>query len=106
MSDALHIQPFFHDDTNTWTYVVSRGADAVLIDPVLDYDPRSGQLGSQGIDAVLACLRRAGKPVSRMWVEDYTGYTKQSVNHILQGLCDAGEARRVEGGTVLLWEGV
>lgn len=57
-------------------------------------------------EAVLACLRRAGKPVSRMWVEDYTGYTKQSVNHILQALCDAGAARRVEGGTVLLWEAV
>lgn len=57
-------------------------------------------------EAVRACLRRAGKPVSRMWVEDYTGYTKQSVNHILQSLCEAGEVRRVEGGAVLLWEGV
>ena len=56
--------------------------------------------------AVRECLRRAGRPVSRMWVEDYTGYTKQSVNHILQSLCEAGEVRRVEGGAVLLWEGV
>ena len=36
-----------------------------------------------------------------MWVEDYTGYTKQSVNHILQGLCDAGEARRLVDGVGL-----
>ena len=66
MSDALRIQPFFDDATGTWTYVVSRGSDAVLIDPVLDYDAKSGQLGSQGIDAVLAYLREHGLTLHRV----------------------------------------
>lgn len=56
--------------------------------------------------AVVVCLRKAGKPVSRTWVVDYTGYTKQSVNHILNALVDEGKARRIDGGDVLLWEGV
>ena len=43
METALEIQPFFHTATGTWSYVVSRGGDAVVIDPVLDYDPKSGR---------------------------------------------------------------
>ena len=54
--------------------------------------------------AVLACLKAAGRPVGQAWVEDYTGYTKQSVNHLLGCLVESGAARRVEGWTVLLWE--
>jgi len=53
---------------------------------------------------VIACLQRAGKPVTRTWVEDYTGYTKQSVNHILVTLVDLGKVRRIEGGEYILWE--
>lgn len=66
MTHALHIEPFLHAGTGTWTYVVSRGGDAVLIDPVLDYDPKSGTLGSAGIDAVLAYVRNRGLLVHRV----------------------------------------
>ena len=66
MSDPLHIQPFFHDASGTWTYVVSRGRDAVIIDPVLDYDAKSGRLGSDSIDAVLAHVRERGLTVHRV----------------------------------------
>ena len=45
MSDNLHITPFFHEATSTWTYVIHRNGDAVVIDPVLDYDHKSGNLG-------------------------------------------------------------
>ena len=37
MTSALHIEPFFHEGTGTWTYVVHRDGDAVVIDP-----PRKG----------------------------------------------------------------
>lgn len=45
MTDEL-IQPFFHDPTGTWSYVVSLGTDAVVIDPVLDFDHRSGRVST------------------------------------------------------------
>ncbi len=35
----MHIEHFFDPETFTLTYVVSEGSDAVVIDPVLDYDP-------------------------------------------------------------------
>lgn len=56
------VNAFFHDDTNTVTYLVNApgGGDAILIDPVLDYDHRSGRLGTQAIDAVLAAAGEAG----------------------------------------------
>ena len=50
------IQPFFDRDTGTLTYVVSdpATASAAVIDPVLDYDFRSGETGTRSADAVLA----------------------------------------------------
>ena len=53
---------------------------------------------------VKECLRKSTKPVTSTWVMDYTGYTKQSVMHILYSLVEAGEVRRIEGGAFLLWE--
>ncbi|MFC7301776.1 MBL fold metallo-hydrolase [Cognatiluteimonas weifangensis] len=51
--NALEIQPFFHAGTGTWSYVVSRGRDAVLIDPVLDYEPASGRVSTASARALL-----------------------------------------------------
>lgn len=53
---------------------------------------------------VKACLKNAPGPVNSAWVIDYTGYTKQSVMHILYSLAEVGEVRRIDGGRVLLWE--
>ncbi|MFK7827950.1 MAG: hypothetical protein AB8G05_27625 [Oligoflexales bacterium] len=41
----MNIQHFIDEKTFTLTYVVydERSNDAVVIDPVLDYDPPSGQ---------------------------------------------------------------
>jgi glyoxylase-like metal-dependent hydrolase (beta-lactamase superfamily II) len=52
MTDMLHIAPFFHDATATWTYVIHRHGDAVVIDPVLDYDPKSGKVGLDSLRVV------------------------------------------------------
>jgi glyoxylase-like metal-dependent hydrolase (beta-lactamase superfamily II) len=56
------VTPFFHAPTGTWTYVVSDPAsrDAAVIDPVLDYDWRSGRTGTAAADAVLAHLAAGG----------------------------------------------
>lgn len=50
------VTPFFHAPTGTWTYVVSDPAtrDAAVVDPVLDYDWRSGRTGTASAEAVLA----------------------------------------------------
>ena len=53
MTDDLRIQPFFHDATGTWSYVVSLGVDAVVIDPVLDYDHRAGRATTDSARALL-----------------------------------------------------
>ncbi|MEO6929602.1 MAG: MBL fold metallo-hydrolase [Casimicrobiaceae bacterium] len=49
------VQPFFHAESGTFSYVVhaGQGSGAVIIDPVLDFDAASGQVGGQGVDALL-----------------------------------------------------
>jgi glyoxylase-like metal-dependent hydrolase (beta-lactamase superfamily II) len=56
------VSPFFHSPTGTWTYVVSDPAsrDAAVIDPVLDFDWRSGRTGTSSADQVLAHLASTG----------------------------------------------
>ena len=50
------LTPFFHAPTFTWTWVVEDAATraAAVIDPALDYDPKSGQVGTLLADAVIA----------------------------------------------------
>ena len=52
MTSDLHIEPFFHEVTGTWTYVIHRDGDAVVIDPVLDYDPKSGKASADSLRIV------------------------------------------------------
>ena len=62
MSATPTVQPFFDPATSTFTYVV-RDPDspaAAIIDPVLDYDPRSGQVSTHSADLVARhCRDRA-----------------------------------------------
>lgn len=62
------VTPFFHPPTGTWTYVVSDPVtlEAAVIDPVLDFDWRSGRTGTAAADAVLAHLAAAG--VRLRWI--------------------------------------
>ena len=54
MTDSLHIEPLFHNGTGTWTYVIHRDGqyDSIVIDPVLDYDPKSGNVGLDSLRVV------------------------------------------------------
>jgi glyoxylase-like metal-dependent hydrolase (beta-lactamase superfamily II) len=56
------VQAFFDPATFTATYLVSDPAsgEAAVIDPVLDYDPRSGRVSTGSADAILAALREQG----------------------------------------------
>ena len=53
------IHPFFHHDSNTWTYVVTEpaGTTAAIIDPVLDFDPKAGRTSTASAEQVLALVR-------------------------------------------------
>lgn len=55
------VSPFFHAPTSTWTYVVADPGSraAVIIDPVLDYDWRSGRTGTASADLVVAHCTQA-----------------------------------------------
>ncbi|MFO0594076.1 MAG: MBL fold metallo-hydrolase [Myxococcaceae bacterium] len=48
----MHIEPFFDERTQTLTYVVFDEAsrEAVIIDPVLDYEPAGGKLWTESLE--------------------------------------------------------
>jgi glyoxylase-like metal-dependent hydrolase (beta-lactamase superfamily II) len=56
------IEAFFHEPTNTVTYLVADPASgaAAVIDPVLDYDQSSGTVGTEAAEAVLAKAEEKG----------------------------------------------
>ena len=61
------IEPFFDTRTSTLTYVVwdQQTRDAVVIDPVLDYEPRASRTWTESVDVVLDFVRAVttdGKP--------------------------------------------
>lgn len=49
------VDTFYHEDTHTFSYVVADPATrrAAIIDPVLDYQPHSGQTSTASVDAIL-----------------------------------------------------
>lgn len=56
----MKIQAFFDPNTFTLTYVVFDPAsrDAIVIDPVLDYDPLASRTSTKSLDEVAAFLRQ------------------------------------------------
>ena len=56
------VRPFFHPDSNTWSYLVTDPAskDALVIDPVLDYDPKSGRTGTESVGKIAQVIAADG----------------------------------------------
>lgn len=54
-----HIKTFYDEDTSTLTYVVydERTKDAVVIDPVLDYDPKASKVTAKAVNEVTAFVK-------------------------------------------------
>lgn len=63
---APHIQAFFDEPTFTVSYLVGDPAtrQAVVIDPVLDYDPATGRADARSADRILAAARDGGWQVA------------------------------------------
>ena len=60
------IQGFYDDATNTISYLVSdpKSKAAVIVDPVLDFDPKSGRTSTHSADEILAGVEAGGLDVS------------------------------------------
>lgn len=59
-SNEVQVKCFFHKDTNTAQYVVHDEAsnDAIVIDPVLDYEPVTGVTSSASAKEIVEYLRQ------------------------------------------------
>lgn len=57
----MKIKPFFDSRTFTMTYIVFDGTtkDAVVIDPVLDYEPAGSKIWTESVDQVLDFLKES-----------------------------------------------
>ena len=62
------VKPFFHEPSNTWSYVVSDAATGVaaLVDPVLDFDPKAARIATTSAQALLDHVQAAALQVA--WI--------------------------------------
>jgi glyoxylase-like metal-dependent hydrolase (beta-lactamase superfamily II) len=92
------VTPFFHSPTGTWTYVLSDPAtrEAAVIDPVLDYDWRSGRTGVSSAEQVLRHLEEGG--LQLRWILE----THAHADH----LSSAAYVKARAGGTVAIGSGI
>jgi glyoxylase-like metal-dependent hydrolase (beta-lactamase superfamily II) len=62
------IRSFYHAPTNTWTHVLvgDDGRGAAIVDPVLDYEARSGRTHTRSVDEVIAWVR--GRGLALEWI--------------------------------------
>jgi glyoxylase-like metal-dependent hydrolase (beta-lactamase superfamily II) len=93
-----HVEPFFHPDTSTFTYVLhdGDGSAAAIIDPVLDYDPAAASTATGSADAVLDYVRRHRLDVA--WILE----THAHADH----LSAAGYLQDVLGAPVAIGRGI
>ena len=59
MTSNLRLKSFYDTNTNTLTYVVYNNVekDAIIIDPVLDYDPHGSVISYESIDRLLQFIQ-------------------------------------------------
>jgi glyoxylase-like metal-dependent hydrolase (beta-lactamase superfamily II) len=63
-----HVQGFFDKRTSTVTYLVADPSTgtAAVIDPVLDFDPKTGRIWTESVDAVLAAAQAQDLRIERV----------------------------------------
>ncbi|MBW8310491.1 MAG: MBL fold metallo-hydrolase [Rhizobium sp.] len=75
------VQPYYHEESGTWSYVVSdpETRRAAIIDPVLDFDPKAGRTSTPTVEKLLADVRAAGLQVD--WILE----THAHADHLSSG---------------------
>jgi glyoxylase-like metal-dependent hydrolase (beta-lactamase superfamily II) len=92
------VTAFHHAETGTWSYVVADPdtAAAAVIDPVLDYDGKSGRTGTTSAQALVAHVRAQGLRVE--WILE----THAHADH----LSAAPFVREAVGGRIAIGAGI
>lgn len=92
------VEPFHHEPTGTWSYVVSDPATgrAAVVDPVRDFDPKSGRTGTDSVDQLIAHVKERGYTLE--WVLE----THAHADH----LSAAPQVRAALGGELAIGEGI
>jgi glyoxylase-like metal-dependent hydrolase (beta-lactamase superfamily II) len=93
-SHAAQVQAFFDPATSTVTYVLfeAQGGACAVIDPVLDYDAKSGRTSTASADRVIAFIQAQGLQVQWL-LETHAHADHLSAAHYLQ---------RKLGGTIAI----
>ncbi len=65
---GLAVNPFWHEPTSTWSYLVAdpRTWKTAIIDPVLDFDAKSGRSSTASADAIAAFVR--DQSLTNQWI--------------------------------------
>lgn len=92
------VRPFLHRSTGTWSYVVAdpKTRHAAVIDPVLDFDIKSGRTWTESADAVIAFVRSGGLSVD--WILE----THAHADH----LSSAPYLQAALGGRIAIGQGI
>jgi glyoxylase-like metal-dependent hydrolase (beta-lactamase superfamily II) len=92
LASQLHIEPFFEPVTGTVTYVVAdtQARQAAVVDPVLDFEPKSGRLTTGSTDKIIDYLQTQG------WQLQWILETHAHADH----LSGAQHLRQALGGKV------
>ena len=98
MSPRTTIEPFFDPATGTVSYVVSDAATqaAAIVDPVLDFEFRSGRTHTESADRIIGHVRTAGLRVQ--WILE----THAHADH----LSSARYIQGVLGGRIAIGENI
>lgn len=74
----MQVHSFLHSDTETYTHVLADAEQQLcaVIDPVLDFDAKSGRTGTTGVDEVIDFVR------SQNWVLVYIIETHAHADHL------------------------
>lgn len=95
---SITVEAFYDPDTGTVSYVLGDPAthQAAVIDPVLDFDLRSGRTSTRSADAILAYLRQHG--LALQWILE----THAHADH----LSSARYVQQRMGGRVAIGENI
>ena len=92
------VTPFFHADSCTWTYVVADDAtkQAAIVDPVLDFDAKSGRTGTTSAQQLVDHVRTHSLDV-RWILETHAHADHLSAGHWLKSAFPAATLAIGEG---------